>query len=447
MADNDILVSELPSASQINTNDLVMLTQPNALSETGYDTKAGTTLQVFNKALKGVEYSTDLPSFTDKTVLGGLEELKGDLLDIMPVDTASGAIANFTTALGIDLVDCTSEIVATGGNGTPDNPNPIVGYSSANITRCGVNLWELSDDTKLNSQQCSYIYENNGVNITASGTFARIGYVMPVKVGETYTISFYGQGTANFINVYYGNTTSWGDSYGRSYLSSTRTKYTKTITANSNVLFVGFYATNDGTTGDMVIEDFMLEVGASASDFVAYNGQTYAISFGQTVYGGVLDVTRGKLHVTHILKKVSDISWTYRTISGVTGYIFLSNDITGIKAGQSPTMASCYAIKTNRNYIDGDGQVAISNNTTALDIVVKDDTYTSADDFVQNRGNETFVFELATPFDIDLTPVQIRALVGENNVFADTGSVEVKFKDTVQNYIDKKIAATQALIL
>ena len=37
------------------------------------------------------------------------------------------------------------------------------------------------------------------------------------------------------------------------------------------------------------------------------------------------------------------------------------------------------------------------------------------------------VYVLATPFDIDLTPVQIRALVGENNVFADCGETTVKY--------------------
>ena len=130
---NDIIVSEMTSASQINTNDLMIMTQPDLLAETGYSTKKGTVLQVANKMLKGTEYLTDLPDFTDKTVLGGLEELKGDLTALLPVNTASGAIANFDTDLTLPLVDCKANIVATGGNGTPDNPNPIVGYSEANI--------------------------------------------------------------------------------------------------------------------------------------------------------------------------------------------------------------------------------------------------------------------------------------------------------------------------
>lgn len=76
---NDIIVSEMTSASQINTNDLMIMTQPDLQAETGYSTKKGTVLQVANKMLKGTEYLTDLPDFTNKTVLGGLEELKGDV--------------------------------------------------------------------------------------------------------------------------------------------------------------------------------------------------------------------------------------------------------------------------------------------------------------------------------------------------------------------------------
>ena len=76
---NDIIVSEMTSATQINTNDLMIMTQPDPQAETGYSTKKGTVLQVANKMLKGTEYLTDLPDFTDKTVLGGLEELKSDV--------------------------------------------------------------------------------------------------------------------------------------------------------------------------------------------------------------------------------------------------------------------------------------------------------------------------------------------------------------------------------
>ena len=75
MADTDVLVSELDSASAINTNDLLLMTQPDGEAQTGYSSRKGTVLQAATKMLKGIEFATDLPHFDNKTVLGGLEEL------------------------------------------------------------------------------------------------------------------------------------------------------------------------------------------------------------------------------------------------------------------------------------------------------------------------------------------------------------------------------------
>ena len=48
-----------------------------------------------------------------------------------------------------------------------------------------------------------------------------------------------------------------------------------------------------------------------------------------------------------------------------------------------------------------------------------------------------FSYPLATPFDIDLTPEVISAVVGTNNVYSDTnGDTTVQFKDSIQHYID-----------
>ena len=45
-----------------------------------------------------------------------------------------------------------------------------------------------------------------------------------------------------------------------------------------------------------------------------------------------------------------------------------------------------------------------------------------------------------TPYDVQLIPVQIAAIVGHNNVFSDTGDTTVKYKEGIQHYIDKKVS-------
>ena len=209
-------------------------------------------------------------------------------MDIMPVDTATGPIATFDTELAVPLVNVSCDVVATGGNGTPDSPIPINGYTEANITA---------------------------------------------------------------------------------------------------------------------------------------NGNTYTIAFGQTVYGGVLDVTRGKLTVD-----------MYRFTTDFTG----ASDIGGgfyRKAISIPYNAVYPAVKPQLCNVapyqasySGQFTHFYCNLDTAI-IILPDNTPTSTEIEI--------VFELATPFDIDLTPEVISAVVGTNNVYSDTnGDTTVKFKDSIQHYID-----------
>lgn len=49
---------------------------------------------------------------------------------------------------------------------------------------------------------------------------------------------------------------------------------------------------------------------------------------------------------------------------------------------------------------------------------------TTVDDFKAAMQSVNFIYELATPFTVQLTPTQIEQLLGVNNVWADTGDVE-----------------------
>ena len=64
----------------------------------------------------------------------------GKNLRIVTVGPAD--ICTFDATLPEPYQSATVNVEATGGNGTPDNPIPINGYTEANITRCGVNLWD-----------------------------------------------------------------------------------------------------------------------------------------------------------------------------------------------------------------------------------------------------------------------------------------------------------------
>ena len=57
------------------------------------------------------------------------------------------------------------------------------------------------------------------------------------------------------------------------------------------------------------------------------------------------------------------------------------------------------------------------------------------------------VYKLATPITYQLTPTEVRTLLGQNNIWSDTGDSAVTYRADTKKYIDTRIAALQALIL
>ena len=257
MADSDILVSELDSASQINTDDLLLMTQPDIGSETGYISKKATTLAVFNKALKGVNYSTDLPSFTDKTVLGGMAELKDDLNDSLPSGTASGAIATFTTDLDMKLKSITVE------------------EGASTVTLCGANL--LSVNSRVDQTTANVIYTSDDNYIYLNGTKNGGGYAvmsnltMTLSAGTYYLKAFVISGTAS-------NTVSLYAFDGTDNISSDILGGEKTMTLSAPKTFnfrMAIWA--DGT----VLSNYKIGIVVSPTnigDYSEYNGSVYTVA-------------------------------------------------------------------------------------------------------------------------------------------------------------------------
>ena len=254
-------------------------------------------------------------------------------------------ICTFETTLPEPLQSVTVDIEATGGNGTPDSPIPINGYTEANITRCGVNLWDEE-------------WENGDIS-SSTGE----------KTSGSLVI------TKNFIlvkpnTVCYSNITlrtRWYDAQ-KNYIGPNPTitaNATFTVPATAHYLMF----TTQSNYGSTYNNDISINYPSTDTTYHAYNGQTYAIAFGQTVYGGVLDVTRGKLKPC-----VEYPSYNGETLSGR----WLSSEATYVEGTTPPTGSQVVSL----------------------------------DDY---------------GIDIDLTPVQIEALLGVNNVFADCGETEVEY--------------------
>ena len=166
------------------------------------------------------------------------------------------------------------------------------------------------------------------------------------------------------------------------------------------------------------------------------NGDTHTIAFGQTVYGGVLDVTSGKLTVTHGSVDIGSLDYVYSD-SGFSTQLPNNAKELNSNAEVLNCISDMYEVMSwnDATYNKQSGKMGTG---VLRYIVIYNSAYSDASAFKTAMSGRILAYELATPFDIDLTPVQISAIVGDNTVYADCGDTEVKYKDTIQHYIDTR---------
>lgn len=290
---------------------------------------------------------------------------------------------------------------------------PISGFSGANIVRCGKNLanirpyseWSvigsyLCYQNALPKDQNFYMsFADNDTSVDVSGCY--FGFLDDEYLGGSITGHF-----------------KWILNNG-------------TYTANNNLisgpkLLNGFvlYPTTEATYNKILARyKIQVELGNQATAYKPYNGTTTAISFGQTVYGGVADVTNGKLTVTHKLV----------TYNGSENWQFLNPSYyiaspTDCRKSQTVIANQYNGVAPTYYNVMVNGNIALS---TVLDnLLVRNDSIASVADFKTALSNNplTVLYELATPIEITTTPENLTAISGENNVYGDTnGDTEVKY--------------------
>ena len=159
---------------------------------------------------------------------------------------------------------------------------------------------------------------------------------------------------------------------------------------------------------------------------ITANGDTVTIAFGQTVYGGVLDVTRGKVTVTHGGVDLGSLNWNI--YGGDKFYTTISDLKLPTTTAERATGMMCSIFKPSSGLSVGEmDNYSFLRFNQSENFWVRDTAYSDATTFKTDMNGVMLAYELATPFDIDLTPEVISAVVGTNNVFADCGETEVKY--------------------
>lgn len=343
--------------------------------------------------------------------------------------TASGDIPSF--ADGGDNVPMKSLKVAIvpkqsgSGDPSPDNVRPITGWTGANVFVTGKNL--LDPTYRKNEPYSSsknirfYFYD---------GTYH--GGLL-VKKGVTYTLK--SSGSTKAAGVYIKTETN----------TNKFIKYNATeITFTPEEDFLCAVDVCYNVEIDVSTINCQLEVGATATDYVPYNGHTTPVPFGQTVYEGTLDVGTGELTITHggAVYNGSE-NWGVETQGGTTSfYVARQSDAQPVAQIQGGDVFTSICPVTTETWQAGKMRITSRYYNFLLGSALGISTAEQFKTYLASNPI-SLCYKLATPTTVQLAPAQVATLLGTNNVWSDAGAVSVEYRaDPTLAY-----AELQALIL
>ena len=388
------------------------------------------------------------------------EDLNDNKADVI-VSSASGAIASFSDGannLPMKSVVCNIEPVQAGtGDPAPDNVRAISGWTETRTYRTGKNIFGGTEFiTSLQEHYANIEVDTTNKKVRYSpsapeGYWQLIGnartgsYPFQFKDNTQYTFIFKidkpETNTNLQLGVSYTDGTNSGGLVSQNADSEGWLVFTSASGKTVRSLYGGQYSPGYGTW--IYYDQIGIFEGIlTKAQFEAYIGNTYTTALGQTVYGGTLDVVSGMLTVDRLGSDMGDIEWiNYKT----GGFKHTLSDAITHTLSTGDTNLICSMYKTMAYSVTlTNGQASIANHVL---YAVNTDYTTDADAFQTGMVGQKVVYKLATPQTYQLTPTQVKSLLGANNVFCDTGDVTAEYRADTKLYIDGQIATLQALVL
>ena len=381
-------------------------------------------------------------------------ELRRRVLMAQPhKERKTGGIVSFNThvpqVLGVAVP--LSPVQAGTGDPSPENIRPITGRDGVTLWRTGKNLAPPGYLVETITNGVTITPTANGIKVvgTSTGRFAlnlmsirTQDRHIPLVKGEKVTFSLLINGDISGLETpfvgYYANN-AYGGNIGQ-LSESNEYKRTWTVAqkyADANDSYVRAYAYIPNNTVCNFEIGFQMEISDKASEYAEYSGESFPFTFPDTVYGGRLEPAAGRVVVDRAmvtfdgtqpdsqfsLSKYPDsnplrsrISWAgiYAANGGKIGGKYISDTLVG---------------DTEYANVPLIWHVANSSALYARMFIGVPPTITTVADWQSyvTQNPISVIYELADPIVIPLTPAEIRALMGENNVFSDAGDVEVEF--------------------
>lgn len=287
------------------------------------------------------------------------------------------------------------------GDASPTNVRAIHGWDTLNLVKCGFNIWD-------EEWELGMIDDTTGNNTSNSSLIRSKNYII-AKPNTEYYCNLSGKNAHIFC--YDSN---------KVYLGYVNRVNNGTITTLPNTTYIRFRLnTAYGTTYN---NDISINYPSADEDYHAYDGGVDTIDLTQTVYGGKVDVVTGMISVTHrLLTFDKNSTWT-RNTSGVF-YVYLTASVQSrILDLDKCNYFEVYLPKGSSGALS-DGQCRLNANATTINFKIT--SCETVEDFKTWLGDNIIqvVYSLANPIVIQLTPTQVRTLLGQNQIYAETGNI------------------------
>lgn len=375
-----------------------------------------------------------------------------------PTDTASGSVASFSDgADGVPVKSLSVGIEAAqsgSGDPSPSNVRPINGWDSVKVYRSGENIW--GGQRVIDGVQHVLVTKPEPDTTNKTISFSASASVLD-DINMTYNVRYKENTRYTFIITFKNESENYNYSNLRVYYTDntysvipnaseaqTKTTVVLTTTQGKTVRYLR-KINQSGRTALYYDECAILEGVLTADDFVPYVGEVYDIDLPQTVYGGTLDVSTGELVIDHALVDLGTLTWSKATGNNYRNFNAVAADL-DYNSTVPYVIADCYksvainagATADGDNYIYSRSASATSNTISIKDTSKADMTIA---EFKTAMSGHYAVYKMSTPQTLTLTPEQVTTLLGQNNIYADSGSVAVTYRADTGLYIDKRLNA------
>ena len=416
--------------------------------------------------------------------------LSAEVLSMFPTDTATGAVASFSDGADNvpvrDLTVAITPVQSGSGDPSPSNVRPISGWTGANVYAGRINWNELRRDTysttaadgittSYNADTHKFCIHNDSRTTNyGSGSTQGVLYLGDIPAGHKLLCV---TDADSGVRVELRNGSVQGSTFYTNNIYTTQEAADRLmLRVTSDYDFVSAHPVGSDHYFTMSIFDLTQMFGAgnepsSVADFRAvfpnlyypydpgypmssfdYIDEPYTTipinwqSTAGTVYGGTLDVTSGVLTVTG--KKVvynGSENWAKHTTGSSSAFSMQT------ETAERFVPDKIYAnylktISINETWGNFDNWISWETNNQIIVTGIQSITTVQGWKDYLAQNNLEVIYFAETPVTYQLSPTEVKTLLGINNIFADCGDSTVQYRADIQKYINKVIAAAVAAI-